>query len=223
MLKSDTGRLCAGPQARGTTTKGATDLLLDIRQLRVGRVSAAGLGAGTGERVLLAGPSGSGKSLFFRALADLIPWEGEVRLDGTSVHEQPAHQWRRRVMLVEADSAWWADQVRDHFPPDSDPPLEALGLSTALLDAAPGRISSGQRQRLAVLRALARAPAVLMLDEPTANLDETSTARLESLLRDWTARGGLLLMTSHEPAQQRRLATRFWQVGDDGQVREEGP
>lgn len=195
--------------------------MLQISRISTAVVTARDLEAHAGERVMLSGPSGSGKSMFLRALADLVPCDGEVHLNGEAMAAMPAHAWRARIMLVEADSAWWAETVRDHFPPDAEPPLETLALEPGLLDASPLEISSGQRQRLAVLRALAREPRVLMLDEPTANLDEHTTAALEGLLLRWTATGGLLLMTSHEAAQRRRLGTRFWQV-EDGEVREVG-
>ena len=194
---------------------------LDIIQVETAVVRAANLSVRAGERVRLAGASGSGKSVFLRALADLLPWRGELRLDGEAVDDMPAHVWRGRVMYLEADSAWWADRVRAHFPTDIDLPLAKADLDPALLDADPERISSGQRQRLALLRALAREPKVLLLDEPTANLDSDNAARLEKMLLDWSTDGGILLMTSHDAAQRDRLGTRHWRVAA-GQVREEG-
>ena len=192
---------------------------LDIVDVQTPVVRAEALSIRDGERVMLAGASGSGKSVFLRALADLLPWQGDIRLDQESVHAMPAHQWRGQVMYLEADSAWWADQVRDHFPADANPPLADADLDPALLDASPERISSGQRQRLALLRALVRRPKVLLLDEPTANLDPDNAARLEKMLLDWSADGGILLMTSHDLAQRERLGTRHWLVAD-GRVRE---
>ena len=61
------------------------------------------------------GASGSGKSLFLRALADLDPSTGDVRLDGTARDDMPASDWRRRVTYVAADSGWWTERVGDHF------------------------------------------------------------------------------------------------------------
>lgn len=196
--------------------------VFEIVSLHTDAVVAESLKVPPGQRVVLSGDSGSGKTMFLRALADLIPWQGEMRLDNQSVHDMMAHQWRGRVMFLEADSAWWAERVIDHFPDSLAPPLLDLNLDPALLESAPARISSGQRQRMALLRALARRPRVLLLDEPSANLDETNTARLEARLLEWSREGGILIMTSHEARQRQRMGTRFWHVADR-QVREKLP
>ena len=188
--------------------------MLEIETLETGIVRAAALVVNDGQRIMLSGESGSGKSVFLRALADLLPWQGELRLDGQSVHELPAHQWRRRVMLLEAESAWWAERIIDHFPENAIPDLVKLGLEQNLLDRPPSRVSSGQRQRLALLRALAREPRVLLLDEPTANLDPENTNKLEAMLRRWSEAGGMLIMTSHDAGQRQRLGSHFWHVNN---------
>ena len=69
-----------------------------------------------GEIVAVRGPSGSGKSLMLRAIADLDPAEGEITLDGTPRARIPAPEWRRRVAFVPAESGWWDDRVGAHFP-----------------------------------------------------------------------------------------------------------
>ena len=69
-----------------------------------------------GSCAAITGPSGSGKSLFLRMIADLDPNEGQVRLDGNDRSELPAIAWRRRVAYVAAESGWWAEDVRPHFP-----------------------------------------------------------------------------------------------------------
>ena len=153
----------------------------------------------------LTGPSGSGKSLFLRALADLDPYEGHMSLDGVAADAMPAHQWRRQVGLLPAESAWWFDTVGahfDHLPPDG---LEQLGFGAEALAWQVSRLSSGERQRMALLRLLARIPRVLLLDEPTANLDAENTTRVEKLLNDFRRghRPGILWV-SHDMAQLKR-------------------
>ena len=69
----------------------------------------------SGECVALSGPSGCGKTLFLRALADLDPSEGDVFLNDVNRNDIDAPQWRRQVGWLPAESAWWADEVGDHF------------------------------------------------------------------------------------------------------------
>ena len=183
--------------------------MLTIAGLRGAHVGPIDLEIGTGECVTVVGASGSGKSLMLRAVADLDPNEGDVRLDGTSREALAAHAWRRRVALVPAESGWWADRVGEHFedPSAARPLLAALGFDDALgWDV--GRLSSGERHRLAIVRALHLDPRVLLLDEPTAALDGTATARVEEVLRARLASGTSILLVTHDPGQAERLGNR---------------
>src|ERR1700682_1757736 len=73
------------------------------------------LNLGTGACAAITGPSGSGKSLFLRMIADLDPNEGQVGLNGAERASSPAPQWRKRATYVAAESGWWADKVIEHF------------------------------------------------------------------------------------------------------------
>ncbi len=156
----------------------------------------------------ISGPSGAGKSLLLRALADLDASDGEVRLEGTRREDLPAPDWRRRVCYLAAESGWWADRVGAHFPDweAARPRLATLGLPEACRDWSVARLSSGERQRLALVRALVRRPRVLLLDEPTAALDPESTAAVESLIDEHRAGDGIALWISHDAAQLARVA-----------------
>ena len=156
----------------------------------------------------IAGPSGAGKSLLLRALADLDASSGEVVLDGTRREDLPAPLWRRRVCYLAAESGWWADRVGAHVPdwPAAVPLLAALGLPEACRDWPVARLSSGERQRLALVRALVRGPRVLLLDEPTAALDPESAAAVERLVAAHLAGAGAALWISHDAAQLARVA-----------------
>jgi ABC-type iron transport system FetAB ATPase subunit len=161
------------------------------------------------EIVVLSGPSGSGKTLLLRALADLDPHTGVVLLDGSDAGTMTATSWRRSVALLPAESAWWADQVLDHMASPAADQLAALGLAPEALDWSVSRLSSGERQRLALLRVLGNRPRVLLLDEPSANLDSENILRVESLVhryRDET--GAAVLWVSHDPAQRERVGDR---------------
>lgn len=172
--------------------------------------------AGGGVSALL-GPNGAGKSLLLRLLHGLIaPTAGNVRWAG----EDPQHlAVRRRQAMVFRQPALLRRSVRANLLFD----LRAAGLSrreagqradawlarTGLggLAERPARVlSGGEQQRLALVRALARAPEVLLLDEPTANLDPAATLAVEELIALARADGCKVVLVTHDLAQARRLA-----------------
>jgi ABC-type iron transport system FetAB ATPase subunit len=172
-----------------------------------------------GECVTLAGASGSGKTLLLRALADLDPHSGEVRLGSEDACSLPPSQWRRKVGLLLAESPWWHERVGEHFPAGygDDFQLAALGFAPAVLGWQVLRLSSGERQRLALLRLLALQPAALLLDEPTANLDPENTARVEQLVSDYRQRWRApVLWVSHDAQQRDRIADRQLTISAEG-------
>jgi ABC-type iron transport system FetAB ATPase subunit len=180
---------------------------LRLVSLRGPGVEAASLDLGPGDCIAVHGDSGSGKTRLLRLIADLDPGEGEAWLDGVERHEIPPAEWRRRVMFLAAESQWWYPRVGAHADDWSGEVLAGLGFAQGVLDWSIDRLSSGERQRLALARALTRDPAVLLLDEPTANLDQANTARVERLVGDWRAdTGGAVIWVSHDPAQRARVA-----------------
>ncbi len=86
--------------------------------------------------------------------------------------------------------------------------LPRLGLRAELLDAPVSQLSTGERQRMALLRAVIRKPVVLLLDEPTSALDHASTLAVEALLMELAAAGIGLVVVSHNEQQAERIATR---------------
>jgi len=176
-----------------------------------------------GECMVVRGPSGAGKSLLLRALADLDPSEGRVTLDGTARESMPAPHWRALVGYVPAEPGWWAETTREHFLDWHSlvPLVQRLGLRPDIGDDAVTRLSTGERQRLALLRALERRPRVLLLDEPTSALDPASTLEAEAILAEIRTETGMaVLWVSHDPSQAPRVATRTLMV-ERGCVREE--
>ena len=171
-----------------------------------------------GEAAAVSGPSGSGKSLFLRMISDLDPNSGQVRLDGTERGAFAATEWRRRVPYVAAESGWWAEMVAEHFAASHRDAARTLsdrfGLEPAIFDGPVRRLSTGERQRLAIIRALVFEPAALLLDEPTAPLDPDSTAKVEALLRERLAAGLALVVVTHDASQADRLGARHFLMRD---------
>lgn len=169
-----------------------------------------------GECVAIQGPSGAGKSVLLRMLADLDPHDGDVLLDGRPAASMPAPAWRAAVVYQAAEPAWWEATARAHFSGVDagfvERTLAALGLAASVLDTDIDRLSTGERQRLALVRSLARRPRVLLLDEPTAALDPAATGRAEALLRDCLADGMAVLLVTHAVEQARRLAHRVFRL-----------
>jgi ABC-type multidrug transport system ATPase subunit len=193
---------------------------LRIEGLATGLIGPVSFDIAAGECVALMGTSGAGKSLLLRAIVDLDPSTGSVGVGDRVRSDMPASQWRKLVALVPAVSGWWADRVSDHFPSKSDAKalIEGLGLADSL-EWEVSRLSTGERQRLAIARALCRKPDVLLLDEPAASLDEESTRRLEDLMRECCKRGMALLLVTHDRQQAERMAKRVLRMSD-GRIEE---
>lgn len=187
---------------------------LRLDNVAIGGLAEVSLAIEPGEIGCLSGASGSGKSRLLRAVADLEPHAGEVWLGERAQSGTPGHAWRRQVMLVPAESHWWAERVGEHFTQEPEAAeLEALGLAPDALSWQVGRLSTGEKQRLGLLRAVSREPCALLLDEPTANLDDATSQRVEGWL---TARirsqGWPTLWVAHDRGQIARVASRHWRI-----------
>jgi len=197
---------------------------LRLDGLRARVLAPVDLDVRAGELVFVSGPSGSGKSLLLRAVADLDPHEGEVWLDGEARSSMSPSRWRRRVGLLPAESFWWADSVGEHLPANGEDKgpdgglsgvLGALGFEPAVLAWAVSRLSTGERQRLALARMLAQRPQALLLDEATANLDPANRERVESVVQTYRAEHDTaVIWVSHDPEQRERLGGRQLGIRD---------
>lgn len=161
----------------------------------------------------LTGPSGAGKTLLLRALVDLDPHEGVVRLDGVASGDVAGHVWRSRLGMLPAESGWWGDIVGEHFSAGVD--LTAYGFERDVVGREVSRLSTGERQRLALARLLAAAPLALVLDEPTSSLDPENVAKIEELLASYrTSRNAPVLWVTHDRAQAERVGTSRLELAD---------
>ncbi|CAN5192407.1 ATP-binding cassette domain-containing protein [soil metagenome] len=192
--------------------------LLDIRGLRSDFGGPFDLQIDRGECISIVGRSGAGKSVFLRLVADLDPGSGTVLLDERLRESWTAPQWRAQVIYQAAEPAWWADTVRAHFPAGSGERAAALsttlGIAPALLDADVTRLSTGERQRLALVRSLAGSPRIVLLDEPSAALDAESTRRMERLLGRCQDDGLAIVLVTHSIEQAHRLGRRHFEMID---------
>ncbi len=196
--------------------------MLSVRGLTRPGVEPVDLDLAGGEAVAVLGPSGAGKTLLLRAIVDLDPNEGRVALDETSREAMPAPEWRRLVTYLQPEPGWWAERVDRHF----DEPARAEALLPELLLPAEamawdiGRLSTGERQRLALARVLVLAPRMMLLDEPTSGLDGAAAGAVEEALRRRMEGGAGLLFVTHYEDQARRLARRCLRL-EGGAAREE--
>jgi ABC-type iron transport system FetAB ATPase subunit len=178
-----------------------------------------------GECLGLSGKSGVGKSQLYRAITDLIPYQGELLFEGISCQLFPAPQWRKKVTMVPAESSWWYDEVGEHFAMGGELAgnlpgwLNRLGFDQDVLKWQIRRLSTGEKQRLTLLRTLQFSPEVVLLDEPSSALDHGHTIKLEEFIRDYQQTNDIgVIWVSHDPEQLVRMAARELRLEKEGVV-----
>jgi putative ABC transport system ATP-binding protein len=203
--------------------------LREVTYQRAGRVIFSGLTVGLEEGMTaLVGPSGAGKSTLLRLLNRLAdPVSGTIQYRGRDIRDYDVLALRREVALVPQLPALLAGSVAENvsYGPglcggrcDLDRALALAGLDNAFAQRSAQQLSVGEQQRVMLARALALEPAVLLLDEPTAALDERSRDAVERTLLDLHSRvSAALIIVTHDQAQARRLGERVL-VLDRGRI-----
>ena len=195
--------------------------LFEVRHLSSSNLSDLSFSLSASELVCLSGPSGTGKTLMLRSLADLDVSQGSVYLQGVQREQMPPTEWRRQVGYLAAESRWWSETVGEHFPRVQADIFNQLGFEDEVLGWQAERLSSGERQRLALARLLSNQPRILLLDEPTANLDPVSTQRVERLVTDYLRRNrAACLWVTHAADQIQRIASRVLYLDSHGLAEE---
>ena len=168
------------------------------------------------------GPNGAGKTTLLKLLDGLIkPDTGTVSYSFTNktalvLHHTPMIKASTRAnlsLVKDADSAITSIEI--------DRVMEQVELKSLACSPA-HKLSAGERQKLCLGRAILQKPNLVLLDEPTANLDPTATEQVENLIREFNQHGSDVIFSSHQLAQVQRLAQHIIFI-DQGEIKEKGP
>ena len=192
-----------------------------------------------GEVVVIMGPSGSGKSTLLRCINRIeVHAEGVITVDGITLSRdaRAVRQVRRRVGMVFQDfnlfphltvlrNVALAPAIVGQQPPDVARSLAEDRLREVdMMGHAhkyPSQLSGGEQQRVAIARALATGPKILLLDEPTSNIDPELTKEVLVVMRDLAGTGMTMIIVTHEMGFAREAADRIM-FFDEGRLVEEG-
>ena len=182
---------------------------LKIKHLSLRHLGPFDLNIATGECLVLSGASGTGKSLLLRAIADLIPHEGDIFLGEQQCIKTRPEVWRHNIGLLPAESQWWCDVIGEHFKHFDKDLFASLGFEESVMQWDVSRCSTGERQRLALIRLLLQQPKALLLDEPTASVDSDNTQQMEIIIKEYRQQHQIpVLWVSHQQDQIKRIADR---------------
>jgi len=191
-----------------------------------------------GDVVCLIGPSGCGKSTFLRCLNRLeIPSSGSIKFEGTEVDEAHIDGVRQKMGMVfqhfnlfphltvkknlELAPTLLKLKDKEAISAKADELLARVGLADKA-DAYPKSLSGGQQQRIAIARALAMDPDVILFDEPTSALDPEMVGEVLELMKELAHTGITMLVVTHEMGFAREVSNRVIFI-DDGKIQEDEP
>ena len=189
--------------------------MLKVRNLKVHGLDPISFELRGGDVLAVRGPSGSGKSLLLRAIADLDETGGSIAFNQLDKNDKTGN-WRQRVRYLAAESGWWLEHVAQHFSDLTAAKTlgKELALDNKLFDSPVAHLSSGERQRMAFIRAIEDKPAVLLLDEPTSALDEGAAKLMEQKIIALQKSDIVLIIVTHSNEQASRLATHILRIKD---------
>jgi cell division transport system ATP-binding protein len=207
---------------------------------RVPALSDISFSVDKGAFVVLTGASGAGKTTLLRLLyRDELPTEGEVEVadfEVTALRRSEIPQLRRSIGVVFQDAKLLAGRTvfenvafvlrvlgtpRRDITPKAFGALKAVGLS-ARAQAYPHQLSQGEAQRASLARAIVKAPALLLADEPTGNLDEAMAGEILDLVKDIWSRGTTVLFATHQSRLVTQLKRRTLKLEAGHLVKDEG-
>jgi len=193
-----------------------------------------------GDFAVLTGASGAGKTTLLRLLyRDELPTEGEIEVadfDVTTLRRSEIPQLRRSIGIVFQDAKLLAGRTvfenvafvlrvlgtpRRDITPKAFASLKAVGLS-ARAQAYPHQLSQGEAQRASLARAIVKAPALLLADEPTGNLDEQMAGEILGLVKDIWSRGTTIVFATHQARLVTQLKRRTLKLDGGHLVKDEG-
>lgn len=169
------------------------------------------------------GPNGAGKTTFLKLMDGLIqPDSGTVTFSTGPIKSSLV---LHHTPMIKASARTNIAMVKDSDPLIHsiaiDAVMERIGLSH-LANSPAHKLSAGERQKLCLGRAILQKPNLVLLDEPTANLDPNTTEQVEEIIRQFKLQGSNVIFTSHQLAQVQRLADYIVFI-DQGQIKEKGP
>lgn len=169
------------------------------------------------------GPNGAGKTTFLKLIDGLIkPDSGTISHSRRSIKSSLV---LHHTPMIKASARTNIEMVQDSDPSiqssDIDAVMEQIGLSR-LANSPAHKLSAGERQKLCLGRVILQKPNLVLLDEPTANLDPNTTEQVEEIIRQFKLQGSDVIFSSHQLAQVQRLAEYIIFI-DHGQIKEKGP
>ena len=209
--------------------------MLQVRGLRTRRrtgvVGPLQFEVPSGEVFAILGPSGSGKTTVLRMIVRLEDAEGEVMLDGEDLWRLQPHILRRKVALVPQEPVVFSGTVFENISygrllrgenmrrDEAADLLSVCGLSEDFLDETAAKLSTGEKMRVCIARALANKPVVLMLDEPTAALDPSIGAKvLHAVFTHMRQQGGAVVLVTHRVQDALSFAERALIIRNGRQI-----
>ena len=168
------------------------------------------------------GPNGAGKTTLLKLLDGLIkPATGTVSYSFDTNTALVLHHTPMIKASARTNMSMAADADPNISATDINQALDKVGLN-ALASSPAHKLSAGERQKLCLGRALLQKPNLVLLDEPTANLDPQATEQVEKIIHDFDQSGSDVIFSSHQLAQVQRLAQYIIFI-DGGEIKEKGP